>query len=237
MTYHFAFFMLSKKRREKMKKNLSIIVVYSVILSFLVAMPAGVMAANDWKLAKQKDGIEVSTRPVKGSDFDEFMGSADIDASIDVVVAVLKDIPAATQWMADCKENREIRKIDEHTSVQFNITKAPWPVADRESLCIVTENKDEKTGKITFAFHETNDPSVPVGKGNIRMPEISGQWVLTPINKDHTRVLYTVKSNPGGSLPKLLANSKSKDIPYDTLMGLKMMVKKDKYKKVAKSRI
>jgi len=68
-----------------------------------VAMPAGVTAASDWKLAIQKDGIEVSTRPVKGSDFDEFMGTADIDASIDVVYAVFKDIPAATQWMADCK--------------------------------------------------------------------------------------------------------------------------------------
>jgi hypothetical protein len=231
MTYHFAFFMLIKKRREKMKKFLSIMAVYSVILSFLVAMPAGVMAASDWKLAIQKDGIDVSIRPVKGSDFDEFMGTADIDASIDVVYAVLKDIPAATQWMADCKENREIRKIDEHTSVQFNITKAPWPVSDRETLCIVTEKKDEKTGKITFEFHETNDPSVPVGKGNVRMPEISGQWVLTPIDRNYTKVVYTVKSNPGGSLPKSLANMKSKDIPYNTLMGLKMMVKKDKYKK------
>ena len=217
-----------------MKKFLSIMAVYSVILIFLAAMPASVTAASDWKLAIQKDGIEVSTRPVAGSDFDEFMGTADIDASIDVVYAVLKDIPAATQWMADCKENREIRKIDEHTSVQFNITKAPWPVSDRESLCIVTEKKDEKTGKVTFEFHETNDPSVPVGKGNVRMPEISGQWVLTPINRDHTKVIYTVKSNPGGSLPKALANMKSKDIPYNTLMGLKMMVKKDKYKNVAK---
>jgi hypothetical protein len=214
-----------------MKKIFSIIVVYLVILSFLVAMPAGVMAASDWKLAIQKNGIDVSTRPVAGSDLDEFMGSADIDASIDVVYAVLKDIPAATQWMADCKENREIRKIDELTSVQFNVTKAPWPVSDREALCIVTEKKDEKTGKITIEFHETNDPPVPVGKGNVRMPEISGQWVLTPINRDHTKVIYTVKSNPGGSLPKALANMKSKDIPYNTLMGLKMMVKKDKYKK------
>ena len=217
-----------------MKKFLSIMTVYSVILSFLLAMPAGVMAASDWNLKIQKDGIEVSTRPVKGSDLDEFMGTADIDASIDVVYAVFKDIPAATQWMADCKENREIRKIDEHTSVQFSVTKAPWPVSDREALCIVTEKKDEKTGKITFEFHETNDPPVPVGKGNVRMPEISGQWVLTPVNRDHTKVFYTVKSNPGGSLPKSLANMKSKDIPYNTLMGLKMMVKKDKYKKAAK---
>ena len=86
-----------------MKNFLSIMAVYSVILSFLVAMPAGVMAASDWKLAIQKDGIDVSVRPVKGTDFDEFMGSADIDASIDVVYAVITDIPAATQWMRIAK--------------------------------------------------------------------------------------------------------------------------------------
>ena len=218
-----------------MRKKFSIMVVYSVILSFLVAIPAGVMAAGDWKLAIQKDGIEVSTRPVKGSDLDEFIGTADIDASIDVVYAVIKDIPAATQWMADCKESGEIRKIDEYTSVQLNVTKAPWPVSDREALCLVTEKKDEKTGKITFDFHETNDPSVPVGKGNVRMPEISGQWILIPVNRDYTKAIYTAKSNPGGSIPKAIANLKSKEIPYNTLLGLKMMVKKDKYKKAAKS--
>ena len=217
-----------------MRKKFSIMVFYSVILSFLVTMPAGVMAASDWKLAIQKDGIEVSTRPVKGSDLDEFMGTADIDASIDVVYAVIKDVPAATQWMADCKESREIRKIDEYTSVQLNVTKTPWPVWDREALCLVTEKKDEKTGKITFDFHETNDPPVPVGKGNVRMPEISGQWVLIPINRDRTKVIYTAKSNPGGSIPKAIANLKSKEIPYNTLLGLRMMVKKDKYKKAAK---
>ena len=217
-----------------MKKILSIMAVYSVLLSFLVAIPTCVTAASDWNLAIQKDGIEVSTRPVQGSDFDEFMGSTDIDASVDVVSAVLKDRPAATQWMADCKESREIRKIDEHTSLQLNITKAPWPVSDREALCIITEKKDKKTGQITYEFHEANDPSVPIGNSNVRMPEISGKWVLTPINRDHTRAVYTVKSNPGGSLPKSLANLKSKDIPYNTLMGLKMMVKKDKYKKADK---
>ena len=47
-----------------MKKFFSIMAVYSVILSFLVAMPAGVMAASDWKLAVQKNGIDVSIRPV-----------------------------------------------------------------------------------------------------------------------------------------------------------------------------
>src|SRR5512137_1378703 len=121
----------NQQRRERMRNNLSIMAVYSVILIFLLAMPAGVMAASDWNLKIQKDGIEVSTRPVKGSDLDEFMGTTDIDASIDVVYAVIKDVPAATQWMADCKENREIRKIDEYKSVQFNVTKAPWPVSDR----------------------------------------------------------------------------------------------------------
>ncbi|HUN56270.1 MAG TPA: START domain-containing protein [Smithella sp.] len=217
-----------------MNKYLRTVMVCMVIFSFLALMPAGAAAAGDWKLAIQKDGIDVSTRPVKGSDFDEFMGVTEIDVPIGVVVAVLTDIPAGTQWMADCKENREIRKIDDHTSVQYNVTKLSWPVSDREALVLVTEKKDEKTGTITYAFHETTDPSVPVGKGNVRMPEISGQWVLTPINPNRTKVIYTVKSNPGGSIPKSLANMKSKDIPYNTLMGLKMMVKKDKYKMAAK---
>jgi len=39
------------KGRGNIKNNLIVMTVYSVILSFLLAMPAGVMAAGDWKLA------------------------------------------------------------------------------------------------------------------------------------------------------------------------------------------
>jgi hypothetical protein len=86
-----------------------------------------------------------------------------------------------------------------------------------------------KTGTVMFRFHSIHDPNIPVGKKNVRIPAVDGQWILIPVEKDRTKVTYTVKSNPGGSIPKFIAAQKSRDIPYKTLLGLTQMVKKEKY--------
>ncbi len=85
-----------------------------------------------------------------------------------------------------------------------------------------------------FEFHSVNDPDIPVGKKNVRIPAIDGRWVLIPVDEEHTKVTYTVKSNPGGSIPKFIAKQRSRDIPYKTLLGLKKMVMKDKYRETTK---
>jgi hypothetical protein len=218
---------------NKYRKIIFHTTVLTIILGTLLA-PVIASPESGWKLALQKDGIEVSTRGVPGSDLDEFMGTTVIEASVNVIEAVIDDVPAAPQWMADCREARTIRKIDENVSVVLNVTKTPWPVYDRETLLISTKQKDAKAETVIFEFHSVNDPAVPVGKKNVRIPAIDGRWVLTAVDEGHTEVTYTVKSNPGGSIPKFIAKQRSRDIPYKTLLGLKEMVKKDKYKETTK---
>ncbi len=196
--------------------------------------PCTALSETGWKPALQRDGIEVSTRAVSGSDLDEFMGTAEIDASVGVIAAVIDDVPAAPEWMADCREARTIRKIDKNSSVVLNVTKTPWPAYDRETLLKSTKQRDTKTGTVIFAFHSINDPAVPIGRKNVRIPAVEGRWILIPVGKDRTKVTYTVKTSPGGSIPRFIAKQRSRDIPYKTLLGLKKMVKKDKYSDIAR---
>ena len=205
----------------------------AAILGILLAPGTGSSEA-EWKLALQRDGIEVSTRAVAGSDLDEFIGTTVIDASVNVIEAVIDDVPAAPQWMVDCREARIIRKIDENVSVVLNVTKTPWPMWDRETLLVSMKQKDAKTGTVTFSFHSIKDPDVPIGRKNVRIPAIDGQWVLNAIGEGHTKVTYAVKSNPGGSVPRFISQRTSWNIPYRTLLGLRNMVKKDKYRGIAK---
>ncbi len=215
-----------------MKRYRSVIfhaTLLTMILGILLAPVTG-SSESEWKLALQRDGIEVSTRAVPGSDLDEFIGTTVIEAPVNIIEAVIDDVPAAPQWMVDCREARTIRKIDENSSVVLNVTKTPWPVWDRETLLVSTKQKDAKTGTVIFAFHSINDPAVPVGKKNVRIPSVDGQWVLSPVDEGNTKVTYTVKSNPGGSIPKFISHRSSWNIPYRTLLGLKKIVKKDKYR-------
>lgn len=205
----------------------------TMMLGILLA-PIAALSESGWQLALHRNGIEVSTRAVPGSDLDEFMGTTVIEASINVIEAVIDDVPAAPQWMADCREARTIRKIDKNSSMVLNVTKTPWPVYDRETLLISTKQRDAKAGTVIFEFHSINDPAVPVGKKNVRIPAIDGRWILIPVDEKHTKVTYTVKSNPGGSIPKFIAKQRSTDIPYKTLLGLKEMVKNDIYRETTK---
>jgi len=201
------------------------------VLAFSILTSASTAAGEvPWKTVLQRDGIDVATRAVAGSDLDEFMGSTIVEASIPVIEAVLEDVPASPQWMLDCKEARIVRIIDENTRVLVNVTKTPWPVYDREALLLLKKKRDREAGSLIYEFHSTDDPSVPVGKRHVRIPAVTGRWILVPIDGGHTRVTYTVKTNPGGYIPKVMANRSSRIIPFETLSGLKQMVKRDKYR-------
>ncbi|MCX5842468.1 MAG: START domain-containing protein [Deltaproteobacteria bacterium] len=204
-----------------------------IIIIGILSTPVVALSESEWTLVLQRDDIEVFTRAVTGSDLDEFLGTMIIDAPVNVVEAVIDDVPASPQWMADCREARTIRIIDENSSVVLNVTKTPWPVWDRETLVLSTKRRDVKMGTVVFQFHSVHDSTVPVGKKNVRIPAVDGQWVLSPVDKERTKVTYTVKSNPGGSIPKFIAAQRSRDIPYITLLGLKEMVKKKKYRGTA----
>jgi len=204
-----------------------------IIIIGILSTPVVALSESEWTRVLQRDDIEVFTRAVTGSDLDEFLGTMIIDAPVNVVEAVIDDVPASPQWMADCREARTIRIIDENSSVVLNVTKTPWPVWDRETLVLSTKRRDVKIGTVVFQFHSVHDSTVPVGKKNVRIPAVDGQWVLSPVDKERTKVTYTVKSNPGGSIPKFIAAQRSRDIPYITLLGLKEMVKKKKYRGTA----
>ncbi|HYA14452.1 MAG TPA: START domain-containing protein [Syntrophales bacterium] len=217
--------MIMNKRRRTIYRSALLSTIFGLLL-----VPATGSSESEWKLALQRDGIEVSTRAVAGSDLDEFIGSTVIEASVNVIETVIDDVPAAPQWMADCREAKIIRKIDQNSHVVLNVTKTPWPVWDRETLLVSMKQKDAKTGTVIFAFHSINDPAVPVGKKNVRIPSVDGQWILSPVDEGHTKVTYTVKSNPGGFIPNFISQRTSWNIPYKTLLGLRKMVKKDKYR-------
>ncbi len=75
-------------------------------------------------------------------------------------------------------------------------------------------------GGIRIEFRSTTEENVPEARGVIRMPRLVGSYALHPVEAG-TRVVYTVDSDPGGSLPDWLIRQASKDLPYFTLRNLR----------------
>jgi hypothetical protein len=65
------------------------------------------------------------------------------------------------------------------------------------------------------------------------LKHVSGGWNLKKIDKNKTAVTLLIKTEPGGSVPKAIANMVMGDTPFNTLKELKRMAAMDKYYQLA----
>ena len=92
-------------------------------------------------------------------------------------------------------------------------------VSDRDVVLRTTRTNLEDGG-IRLEFRSTEDAKLEVPSGVVRMPQLLGSYVLTPVEGGGTHVVYTVDSDPGGSLPAWLVRQAGKELPYFTLIKL-----------------
>ncbi len=126
-----------------------------------------------------------------------------------------------TQWQHNCAEAHIIPQADD-SLVIYNRVASPWPVADRDVVLqsTVTRNADES---ILIEFSNREDSAARIPRGVVRMPRLTGQYELTPID-GVTQVIYTIDSDPGGKLPAWLVRRASRDLPFFTLKKLRKLV-------------
>ncbi len=182
-----------------------------------------------WKQAKQGKGIAVYTRPVQGSKYVEFMGITDVDAPVEVVEQVFRDYRSFPQWYAMCSEIRLVKEFNKDHKIVYFVADMPFPVKDRDMVVDTVFEVDKEPGKTLILMNALKDPLVPVQSKYVRMTHLVGKYTLTRVNDSTTHVVYVVDSDPAGYIPASITNALAKDQPFDTLKGLKEMVKKDVY--------
>ena len=183
--------------------------------------------AQSWTLKKDSEGIKVFTRPSKIS-MDEFKGVVTLTAKLETVAAVLRDVAANTQWVADCKDSKVLKKIDENNLYIYYVQYNPWPVDNRDAVIKVTTTMDFNVGKVIVKMQSTSETTHALCEDCVRMT-LNGSYILEYIDREHTRVTYENASNPNGSISASLASSASVDLPFRTMQGLKKMVAQKKY--------
>ena len=208
----------------------------ALVVTLLVLSAAALWAQGEWSLVRNSDGIRVFTRPSENSSLDQFMGKTFVDARLEVVVELIRDVDAQPQWMADCIEARVVKKYTEEDILVYNVTRAPWPVSNRDVVVRSKGGIDVKSGKVSIIFNAVKDSPVPPRSGIVRMTDLLGQWHLKKVGEDKTEVTYIMRANPAGNIPASIANMTSKSIPFRTLSNMKQMVKKEKYINLAREK-
>ncbi|KJK15846.1 START domain-containing protein [Pseudomonas sp. 2(2015)] len=178
--------------------------------------------AEDWKQAKNEDGIKVDLSEVAGSDYKAYRGVTFIKAPLAKVRALQEDVAGACAWIHECKTQKLLKTEGDQswTYTQFN---TPWPVTARDSVMHVTTTV-AADGSLTRKLQGV-PTYLPEEKGFVRVAKVDGFWKLQP--KDGgTEVTYQVHTEPGGSVPSMVANKFVVDAPFNTLKALKERAEK-----------
>jgi len=200
------------KRNNTMRSFTRVALVVALGLSV-----APVVWAEDWKVAKDEEGIQVSLSEVPGSKYKAYRGVALIKAPLAKVRALQEDVVGACAWIHEC-QSQKLLKHEGDQSWTYSRFNTPWPVTPRDSVVhvVTTQGGD---GSLTRTL--TGEPTyVPEEKGFVRVAEVKGFWKLVP-KGDATEVTYQVHTEPGGSVPSWLANKFVVEAPFNTLKGLR----------------
>ncbi|OOQ57293.1 START domain-containing protein [Mucilaginibacter pedocola] len=199
--------------------------LFSII--FLLNITAA-SAQYKWTPKTEKDGIKVFTSIVEGSKIKAVKVEADLDATPAQLVKVLLDVKGCTEWVSHTKLCTLVKQVSPSELYYYSEIDVPWPVSNRDFVAHLTVHQNPET-KVVTVDGPAVPGFVPVKEGIVRISESKGEWILTPLEKDRVRVVYTLQVNPGGSIPAWLINLLAAEGPINSFQGLKKQLKKPQY--------
>ena len=195
----------------------------AVLCGLTVLLATATAQAEDWQVAKEKEGIKVSLSEVGGSKYKAYRGVTVMKTTMAKLRALQEDVPGACAWIHECKSQKLLKHEGDKswTYTQFN---TPWPVTPRDSVLEVT-TEEGADGSLTRKLKGV-PTYLPEEKGFVRVAQVDGFWKFTPKGADQIEVVYQVHTEPGGDVPSWLANKFVVDAPFNTLKALKERAEK-----------
>ncbi len=177
--------------------------------------------ASGWTVLAEEDGIVVTSRASERSPLPVFRGVGVVEASVVEVLAVVLDADRHDEWVFSCSDSSLIEQTSEITGVIYNRTATPWPVPDRDVVLDSEVEPIDGEREILVRFFATEHAQRPPEDGVVRMTYLQGHYHLWDEGQGRTRVEYQVDSDPGGRLPTWLATRGTREMPLESLRGLR----------------
>ena len=181
----------------------------------------------DWRLEKDRDGIQLYTRAVPGWAIREIRGVTRVPARLSALVAVIHDVPNARE-LSDLVETAEVTQRDSEARYRvYSTIDMPWPVGDRDIVTQREITQDPATLAVTIT--DTAQAGVPRVEGLVRIEKSRQQWTLQPLADGAVAVDVHLLSDPAGPIPASLINAMSVSTPLQMLGKLREMAQRPQY--------
>lgn len=194
------------------------------ILLMMTIQVISVSAQDDWKLERNRNGIQVYSAEFPNSRIRAIKVVANYDASPEQIADIVMDINTSTEWVSHLKSCYLIKRVSQDEFYYYAEVQLPWPVLNRDFVAHLTRVEDIQTRTITI-----DGPAVaglvPEKKGTVRINNSVGKWIIAPLDSNLARVEYVLHVDPGGLLPSWLVNIFSSDTPMQIFENLRRELK------------
>ena len=202
-----------------MRRTVNLLIIIFVLPA---ADPGGLFAQEQWKSVSDDNGVAIYSRKVAGHEVSEFKGIIDINQPIEVIGAVLAEIPAYTGWFFKCLQAEKIPQISS-TAYNFMVyftMDTPWPLWPRDIIYDVKIKIDMASGKVEVRCKAVPEPVVPIQKEHVRITDAELHWVLERIEPHRTRIIFIMRTDAGGSVSSYWSDLGCRKTIYHSLLNL-----------------
>lgn len=181
---------------------------------------------TQWKLRKDASGVQVYTRNIAGSPFEEFKAVVVIsNTSLTNVLDVITDVKNYPVNFPNCGSSELMVQKGKYSDIHYITIDTPWPVTKRDAIyeAATTISPDGKHAVVKLSPHG----HLKAERENfIRVYNGSGFWELTEVASNKIEVIYQFHADPAGSIPAWIANSVIVSNPFRTMESLREISKK-----------
>lgn len=193
----------------------------TAILGVVFTTLATTAQAEQWEITRDGEfRNEVSTwsRSIPNQQIKAFRGRVDVPHTLLEVLSVLGDIEHYPDWVFQCDSAEHLTALGE--DVVYLRIRGIWPVDNRD---VVTRSRIlQAPDTLTVTIHSWADDTTNhvLPRKTVRMPELENLFILEPLKDGWTRITFQTFVDPGGRIPKWLANFVATRAPLDTLEDL-----------------
>lgn len=205
--------------------------VFKNVFVFLLLISNQIIAqtSESWALKSSNDSVDIFTRDIKGSKIKALKVECELEASLSQLVAVLLDVKESEKWLYHTSSIYIVKQVSQSEFYYYSKVELPWPLSNRDFIAHLKVSQNALTKVITIDAPCVQD-MVPVDPKTVRISNSNGKWIISPAGINKVKVVYTLHTDPGGSIPAWLINSFMTQGPTQSFKKLKVHVQKPVYK-------
>jgi hypothetical protein len=179
---------------------------------------------TNWKLTKNKDGIQVYQRDAKNSNFKHIKVECNMQGNFDKLIAIINNVGRYKDWVYNNKSTSLLKRISPYEFYYYTETFLPWPLDNRDAVMHTRIIKDSLNRFIKI--NSVASPGYVPQKGDkVRIARSDINWYVTKTSANTMHIVYTFETDPGGNVPAWLVNSFADKGPYESFKKLGELLK------------